>query len=155
MSIEMFVNKVAYDDSNASPVVVLSDLSKTISVPIYIGLMEAFAIAVRLDGFQVGRPLTHDLLVSMLEELKVQILAAEIVALKDAVYYAQIRMRGAQGEHCLDCRPSDAVALAIRAKIPIYVDENVLDETNTVTSLESLSNFWQTFTEMSESSQEE
>ena len=130
MSLEMVVKGVVFDEGQKSPVVLLTDLAHTVTLPIYIGMVEATAIAVHLDNVDLGRPLTHDLFKSAVEALHGAIVRVHVTELKNGTYYANLVLTHDGRELRLDARPSDAIALAIRAAVPIFVDEEVIDESN-------------------------
>ena len=109
-------------------VVVLKALEEERYLPIWIGTCEAEAIAVRLEGVEIPRPLTHDLLVEILELLGADLLHVTINALVDGTFYAQLVVETEREELTIDARPSDALALAVRVGAPIYVAEAVMDE---------------------------
>jgi bifunctional DNase/RNase len=97
-------------------------------LPILIGSSEATAIAYALDGVETPRPMTHDLMRNMLDELGVSVEQVVVTELRDRTFYAELRLRSAAGEHTVSSRPSDAIALAARTGTPIYVNEAVLAE---------------------------
>jgi len=130
MSLEMVVKGVVFDEGQKSPVVLLTDLAHTVTLPIYIGMVEATAIAVHLDKVDLGRPLTHDLMKTAIEALHGTVVRVHVTELKNGTYFANLVLAQDGREHCLDARPSDAIALAIRAAVPIFVDEEVIDESN-------------------------
>jgi bifunctional DNase/RNase len=107
------------------PVLVLRDLDGTRYLPLWIGNSEATAISLAVDGIAPPRPLTHDLLVDIIEHLDDHVLSTAITELVDGVYYAQIEFAN---HGVVSARPSDAVALALRCDVPIFVSQDVLDE---------------------------
>ncbi len=107
-------------------VVVLEDLEKTRLVPIWIGVNEGNAIALEMQGEKFPRPLTHDLMVNALKEVGGVIEKVVISDLKDNSYYALITIRHQGKTYEIDARPSDSLALAVRVRCPIYIDEKVL-----------------------------
>jgi bifunctional DNase/RNase len=107
------------------PVLVLRDLDNSRYLPLWIGTSEATAISLALENVSPPRPLTHDLLVDIIEHLEDQVLSASVTELVDGVYYAQIEF---SNHGMVSARPSDAVAIAIRCGVPIYVSQEVLDE---------------------------
>ena len=113
------------EDQAGNPVVLLSDPETGMELPIWIGEVEAFAIQRELEGVQLPRPMTHDLLRNILIELGVELLRVEINDLHDNTYYATLVLRWNGRTNFIDARPSDSIALAIRMNAPIYVAEEV------------------------------
>jgi len=109
-------------------VVVLEDVDKTRLIPIWIGVNEGNAIALEMQGEKFPRPLTHDLIVNVLKELKAEIEKVVVSDLKDNSYYALIHIKHNGRTIELDARPSDSLALAVRTHCPIYIDEKVLQK---------------------------
>ena len=107
-------------------VVVLEDLEKTRLVPIWIGVNEGNAIALEMQGEKFPRPLTHDLLVNILKGLNAQVEKVVVSDLRDNSYYALITLKSNGQTIEMDARPSDSLALAVRMRCPIYIDEKVL-----------------------------
>lgn len=107
-------------------VVVLEDVDKTRLVPIWIGIHEGNAIALEMQGEKFPRPLTHDLMVGFLKVLKAEIQKIIISDLRENSYYATIVIKSGEAIYEVDARPSDSLALAVRVKCPIYIDEKVL-----------------------------
>jgi uncharacterized protein len=108
-------------------VVVLEDKSKTHLIPIWIGVNEGNAIALEMNGEKFPRPLTHDLIVNILTEVGAKIERIEISDIKDSSYFAKIYIRLAAKVYEIDARPSDSLAVAVRVKCPIFVNEKVLE----------------------------
>lgn len=107
------------------PVLMLRDPMSDKFLPLWIGTAEATAISLALDGVEPDRPLTHDLLANTITELGHELLSVSIVSLIDDVFYAQLNLENGVD---ISARPSDAVALAIRIGVPIYVADEVIDE---------------------------
>ncbi len=120
----MKVRRVALDQQN-NPVVLLVDDAETVALPIWIGQPEAMAIAMRLQSVQPPRPMTHDLLQAVLEQLSATVTRIVISDVKDATYYAEIHLTRNGTAFVIDARPSDAIALALRAEAPIFVEDKV------------------------------
>jgi bifunctional DNase/RNase len=97
-------------------------------VPLAVGGNEAMAIAFGLQGVEVPRPLTHDLLVDVLQHTATVIDHISITDIRDGTFFAEVRLGGAHGDHTVDSRPSDAIALAVRLHTPLFVSEAVVDE---------------------------
>lgn len=123
--IQMFVNKVGLD-LHKRAFVVLADAQQERFLPILIGPFEARAIAMA-GQTPHKRPLTHDLLLSVVDNLGYRLERIEITKLEDAIFYALLHLEGEHGNREIDARPSDAIALAMDAEVPIYVAEQVLD----------------------------
>jgi uncharacterized protein len=107
-------------------VVVLEDIDKTRLVPIWIGVNEGNAIALELQGEKFPRPLTHDLIVNLLAALHASVEKVVVSDLKDNSYYALIHLKAGTKTLAIDARPSDSLAIAVRIRCPIYIDEKVL-----------------------------
>jgi bifunctional DNase/RNase len=112
------------------PIVLLREEGGTRFLPIFIGSPEATAIVYALQGMETPRPMTHDLFKTVLDDLSVKVEKVEITALHDGTFYAEIEFDKAGTRSRISSRPSDAIALAVRfgAEVPIYADEEVLDE---------------------------
>jgi hypothetical protein len=125
--VEMEVKGLALDPSSNMPVVILKDPADGRVLPIWIGLFEANAIALKLEGVDPPRPLTHDLFGGILSALGARLASVEINDLSDGTYHALLHLFLDEAEVDVDSRPSDAIALALRAGAPILVRESVLD----------------------------
>jgi bifunctional DNase/RNase len=126
--IEVKIKAVGMDINSMSPVIILTDAKEENFMPIYIGLPEAQSIAMQMQQTIAPRPLTHDLMVSILKELNISIKNVSIVDLHDGVYYANIELLNDGKIYNIDARPSDAIALAVRTNSPIFVEEKVAQE---------------------------
>ncbi len=113
------------EDHSGNPVVLLSDPETGMELPIWIGEVEAYAIQRELQGVQLPRPMTHDLLRNILVELGVELVRVEICDLNDNTYFANLVLRWNGRTYTIDARPSDSIALAVRMNAPIYVSEEV------------------------------
>lgn len=137
MFVEMKVDSVTIDTRVNTPVVLLKG-DGGISLPIWIGLLEASSIATVLEGVELTRPMTHDLFINMAAALGSQIAKIEIKDLKDNVYYASVYIDGhiKKGSSYIevDARPSDAIALALRVDKSIFVEESVILKSKSLTS---------------------
>ncbi|MCX7670132.1 MAG: bifunctional nuclease family protein, partial [Anaerolineae bacterium] len=109
-------------------IVVLKEIDSPRYLPIWIGPFEADAITIELQGVEVQRPLTHDLLKSVIEHLDAEIIQVAITDLRNDTFYAEISLRVNGRRIAIDSRPSDALALAVRAHVPVYVAEEVMDQ---------------------------
>ncbi|HEX2626448.1 MAG TPA: bifunctional nuclease family protein [Candidatus Limnocylindrales bacterium] len=124
--VEMVVESVRVHMLSNRHVVILKDNVGDRYLPIWIGAWEASAIAMRLQGLQAERPLTHDLFVSALEQLGVRVARVVVSDLSDETYHAQLVLERDGVEEEVDARPSDALAIAVRTESPIYCDDSVL-----------------------------
>ena len=125
---EASVVAVMVDPQTQQPAVVLQGKRDHRTVAMAIGLAEATGIAVPLQGITPPRPLTHDLFLTLFGRLKVTLTRVVITDLRDDVYYATVHLSNGATEMTLDSRPSDAIALAIRAKVPVLVEDRVFDK---------------------------
>jgi bifunctional DNase/RNase len=127
---QMKVDKLGIDLLTHDPVVILKDLEGKRYLPILIGPFEATAIALALEGTPVPRPLSHDLMRTMLESLQAKLEHVVIHDIKDSTFFAKLIVRTNGDTQEIDARPSDGIALALRMQAPIYVsDKIVLEET--------------------------
>ena len=126
--LEMTIDSIRVSPMNYQRVVILKEKDADRYLPIWIGPAEADAIAVKLQDLSVPRPLTHDLLRTIIDTLGASIQHILVNDLQNDTFYAKITIQANGATKELDCRPSDAVALAVRAEVPIYVEESVLDK---------------------------
>jgi bifunctional DNase/RNase len=136
--VAMSIKGLMLDPVSNSPIVVLKDDEEKFFLPIWVGIFEANAIALQLENITTPRPMTHDLLRNMIAELDARVTRIVINDLRDATFFAQIRLlikTGTGGDRMLeiDARPSDAIALALRTAAPIYVAQSVLEQAQTIT----------------------
>lgn len=125
--IEMKVMGIALDTRTGSPIVVLHDKENRRALPIWIGSAEASSIIRKIENLSVTRPMTHDLIISIIEKTGYKISKVEINDVEKETYYATIFLEDSEGKEIeIDSRPSDAIAVAIRIDAPIYVTANVL-----------------------------
>ncbi|MCD6570104.1 MAG: bifunctional nuclease family protein [Deltaproteobacteria bacterium] len=132
--VEMKVIGIALDPTNNTPIVVLRDQDNKIILPIWIGIMEASAIAAAMEGVAFSRPMTHDLLKIVIEQLGGKVIKIEVIDLKDNVFYALVSIETDKEPIIIDARPSDAIALALRTKAQIFVASHVLEEASHIDS---------------------
>jgi hypothetical protein len=130
--IEVKVDSIRASLMSEHRVVILKDLNAERYLPIWIGPYEAEAIALRLQNREVARPLTHDLLNNVIAELGGEISHIAVTALRNDTFYSLITVSLNGGRLEIDSRPSDAIALAVRANVPIFVDEDVMTEAGIV-----------------------
>ena len=122
----MTVGGLTLDPVTKAPIVILRDPDNKLNLPIWIGLLEATAMATELESIPTARPMTHDLLKTIVGELGAAVDWIEISDLKENTYFAQIYLRSGENQLIIDSRPSDAISLALRTKSPIYVAKAVL-----------------------------
>ena len=128
MLIDMKVSSLTVDPFTNMPIVILKDADGRQTVPIWIGLVEASAIATELENIALDRPMTHDLMKTILGQCGVTVDRVEVTDLKENTFYATIHLKRPDGKILpIDARPSDAIALALGSKAPIFVDRKVLD----------------------------
>lgn len=108
--------------------VLVRPLGLDVAVPIFIAPLEAQSILIGLGSVKMPRPLTHDLFITVLESLESSVNRVEITSLREGTYYAKLILESSGSEIAVDARPSDCLALAVRVKCPIYIDEAVVDE---------------------------
>ncbi len=122
----MKVTGLVMDPHSNTPILILKDTEDETTLPIWIGLLEATAIATELENIQFPRPMTHDLIRTLFDHLNVKVERIEICDLKDNTYFAMIHIRNGETVSSIDSRPSDAVAVALRTKAPIFVKDEVI-----------------------------
>ena len=128
MLIELEIDSIRVNLRNYQRVVILQEKDAERFLPIWIGPTEADAIAYRLQDVTVARPQTHDLLSHMIEELGASVRSIVVNDMSDDIFYARIQLDQDGRSLEIDSRPSDAIALAVRAQVPIYVEESVLND---------------------------
>jgi len=138
--IELNVYSMLYSLLSRHRVVLLKESEGERYLPIWIGMFESEAIAMRLQGTAVPRPLTHDLLANVVTEMGGVIQYVVINDLNDSTFYARLAIEHGGELQLVDSRPSDAIALAVRTSVPIYVEESVMDKAGIVTSPEIRTN---------------
>lgn len=127
--IEMELSKIRIDERREEQVIVLRERNGERSLPIIISIFEASAIKLEISGLKPPRPLTHDLLHRTIEHMGARVERVVVTELKDNTFYARICIRKSSNEIIeIDARPSDSIALAVRAKVPIYVEEDVIKQ---------------------------
>ncbi|MBI2466941.1 MAG: bifunctional nuclease family protein [Candidatus Rokubacteria bacterium] len=132
MFVEMKVRGLALDPVSNMPIIILRDEEEKRSLPIWVGLFEANAIALELEKVSTPRPMTHDLIKHILESLEAKVEKIVVNDLRDNTFFAMIHLRLGEEEITVDSRPSDAIALALRVGAPIYVDEDVVRRAKSV-----------------------
>ncbi len=126
--IEMELNKIIIDEKRQDQIIVLKEKDGDRLLPIIIGFLEANAIKMKISGVVPPRPLTHDLLQDVLRTLEATVKKVIIDRLEDSTFHAKIILqpKGNNAEKIVDARPSDSIALAVRSKAPIFVEEEVI-----------------------------
>jgi bifunctional DNase/RNase len=127
MQIEMTVKGLIIDPITNMPIVILRDKDGQRVLPIWVGGFEANAIAVQLENIATPRPMTHDLLKNVIHDLKADIQKIVVSDLKENTFYALIYLKVNGEAVAVDARPSDAIALALRSRAPIFVEDKVID----------------------------
>jgi hypothetical protein len=107
------------------PIIILRDEDEKRSLPIWVGIFEANAIALELEKIATPRPMTHDLIKNILETIEAQVVKVVVTDLKENTFFAVLHLKVGSAEYTVDSRPSDAIALALRVAAPIYVEEEV------------------------------
>jgi bifunctional DNase/RNase len=132
MWVEMKVRGLALDPVSNTPIIILRDEEEKRSLPIWVGIFEANAIALELEKISTPRPMTHDLIKNILESVEAKVEKIVVNDLRDNTFFALIHLRLGDEEITVDSRPSDAIALALRAGAPIFVDEDVVRRAKSV-----------------------
>jgi hypothetical protein len=132
MTIEMKIKGLMIDPMTQMPIIVLKDPNGDAVLPIWVGLFEANAIALQIERVTTPRPMTHDLLRNLVERLQARVEKIVITDLKENTFYAEIHVKHAGATTRIDSRPSDAIALALRADAPIFVEEDVVSRARKV-----------------------
>jgi hypothetical protein len=128
MLIQMKVEGMLFDPRSNMYILLLKEIDGNRTLPIWIGKPEADSIALALGKVETPRPLTHDLIKNMAENLKIKIAKIIVTEILDNTYYALLCLNDGKKETLVDSRPSDAVAVALRANAPIFVEESVLEQ---------------------------
>jgi bifunctional DNase/RNase len=132
MQIEMTIKGLMVDPITNTPIVILRDKDGQKVLPIWVGIFEANAIALQIENIATPRPMTHDLLRNVIHDLNASVQKIVVCDLQENTFYALIYL-GLNGESvAIDARPSDAIALALRTRAPIFVEEAVIDHAKTV-----------------------
>jgi bifunctional DNase/RNase len=125
--VEMSIRGLMIDPITNMPIVILKDAADQRTLPIWVGPVEANAIAIQMENITTPRPMTHDLLVRVMADLGATVDRVVVADLSENTFYAQLVLRRADGVVVVDARPSDALALALRTKARVFVSEHVLD----------------------------
>jgi bifunctional DNase/RNase len=130
--VEMTVMGLLVDPITNMPIIILRDQEGQKVLPIWVGVFEANAIALQIENIQTPRPMTHDLLRNVIQDLQATVEKIVVCDLKENTFYALIHLRTPAGQVAIDARPSDAIALALRTRAPILVEERVIDNAKSV-----------------------
>ncbi|OGP14970.1 MAG: hypothetical protein A3I75_04295 [Deltaproteobacteria bacterium RIFCSPLOWO2_02_FULL_50_16] len=130
--IEMKVTGLTIDPFTNMPIIILKDLEEKSALPIWIGLIEASAIATELEKIELSRPMTHDLIKNLLKILGINVKKIEVNDLCDNTFYARIYLIRGSEEFIIDSRPSDAIAIALRTRSPIFVAKKVVEKSRQI-----------------------
>jgi hypothetical protein len=128
----MSISSLNMDPVTNSPIIILKEIEGEQTLPIWIGLLEATAIASEIKGVTFSRPMTHDLLKNIMDKTDSKINGVEICDLRDNTCYALIQLMSRGKALSIDSRPSDAIAIALRAKAPIFVSDEVLKKSKQI-----------------------
>ena len=129
--IEMNIKGLMVDPITNMPIIILRDSEGQKVLPIWVGVFEANAIALQIENIQTPRPMTHDLLRNIIQDLQATVDRIVVCDLKENTFYAMIHLMTANGPVAIDARPSDAIALALRTRAPIFVEDTVIDNAKT------------------------
>ncbi len=130
MVVEMKVEGLLFDPRSNMYILLLKEVDGTGTLPIWIGKPEADSIALALGKVATPRPLTHDLVINIVDGLRIRVVKIVITEIIDNTYYALVYLSDGMRETLIDSRPSDAVAIALRANVPIFVNESVMGSRN-------------------------
>ena len=130
--VEMTIKGLMVDPVTNMPIVILRDKEGQKVLPIWVGVFEANAIALQIENIQTPRPMTHDLLRNVIQDLQAVVEKIVVCDLKENTFYALIHLVTPGGPVAIDARPSDAIALALRTRAPILVEERVIDNAKSV-----------------------
>ena len=130
--VEMKVTGLTIDPFTSMPIIILKDMEEKCALPIWIGLIEASAIATELEHIELSRPMTHDLLKNIFDSVGISVKRVEVSDLADNTFYAKIVLKQGEKEFLMDSRPSDAIAVALRTRSPIYVARGVIDKSRKI-----------------------
>lgn len=125
---EMILYGISFDVIGKQPIILLKTTDANKFLPIWIGHQEAAAILMKLQGTELSRPMTHDLMSSIIQRLDARVMKVTVTELRENTFYALLTLRLAEGEIDVDSRPSDALALAVRTNAPIFAAEQLIED---------------------------
>jgi bifunctional DNase/RNase len=132
MQIEMTIKGLMVDPITNMPIIILRDEEGQRVLPIWVGIFEANAIALQIENIATPRPMTHDLLRNVIQDLNAAVQKVVVCDLKENTFYALIYVAVGSETVAIDARPSDAIALALRTRAPIFVEESVIDNAKSI-----------------------
>ena len=132
MLIEMTIKGLTVDPVTNMPIVILHDEQERRVLPIWVGVFEANAIALQIENVHTPRPMTHDLLRNVIHDMQATVVRVVVSDVKDNTFFATIHLNTPAGQVTVDARPSDAIALALRTRAPILVEEHVIENAKTI-----------------------
>lgn len=130
--VEMKVTGLTIDPFTSMPIIILKDLEERCALPIWIGLIEASAVATELEHIVLARPMTHDLLKNIISSLGAEVRRVEVSDLADNTFYAKVYLKRGDDEFVMDARPSDAIAIALRVKSAVFVARHVIEKSRKI-----------------------
>lgn len=128
---EVTIAGMTMDPTSNTPIIILKSVKSDQAIPIWIGLLEATSIASALRNIKFDRPMTHDLFKTFIETMNLDVSKIEVCDLKNNTFYAKIYFTSEERKFHMDARPSDAIAIAIRFSAPIYVDDKIIEQSQT------------------------
>ena len=126
MLTQMHVRGLMFDPYTNAYIIILRDESNTEMLPIWVGKPEASAISFAIEGVTTPRPMTHDLMKTVLDTADAKVISVVVTDLKENTYFARLHLLYEDSEYSIDARPSDAIALALRSKAPVFVNDDVI-----------------------------
>ena len=153
--IKVKIDSVRVSLTNQQRVVILKQINAERYLPIWIGLYEAEAITIALQEIEVARPQTHDLIKAIIQSLNGRVIQVEVNSLSDDIFYGNILLEFDAKQQNIDCRPSDAIALAARLKVPIMVSQDVMDQAGIIPEKDINNTEYESHSEASDSDSEE
>ena len=129
---EVNIAGMTMDPASNTPIIILKSIKGDQAVPIWIGLLEATSIASALRNIKFDRPMTHDLFKNFLDMLSIKVARIEVCDLRDNTFYAQIYFTSQEKNFSMDARPSDAIAIALRFNAPIFIDDKIIEKSQSL-----------------------
>ncbi len=126
MEIRLKVHGILSDQNTDAQIIILRDEQNVEILPIWVGVTEGNAIRLAMEGIVPPRPMTHDLLKNLIEQLGVEVMKVVVTDMNNSTYFAKVHLKKGEEEMTVDSRPSDAIALALRSHVPIYATDEVL-----------------------------